>query len=487
MGTARDQEPWRESWKTGNGVNEAVNVGAAAAHDGMSPAAGVTEAGRFLSAHPGIRFVELLLPDTNGIFRGKWIPAASLPRVCESGVALAKSTFSLDVWGRDVPGTGLDITAGDPDGLCFPVPGTLTPVPWAKAPGAQVLMTMISRDRAPVFAEPRNCLRRAAGRLGDAGLNAVAAVELEFYLVEPESVTAGRPRAVLNGGDGAVTARRTYAVDDIRAFESVFADIRAACEIQGVPMDTVIAEASPGQFEVNLVHNADVLAAADQAVLLKRLIKGTAEAHGLIASFMAKPFEELPGSGMHVHLSLTGADGGNVFGNDPSGELKGHAVAGLLDSLPAAVALTAPSVNSYRRLEPGSFAPVEPTWGRENRSVAIRIPDAPPPASRLEHRVAGADANPYLVMAAVLAGVHRGLTGRMRPPPETVGGSERETAGSLPASQPSALDLFAQSPFIAEYFGRDYARLYETVRRAEMRTVGKVVTDLEYRTYLRDA
>ena len=445
------------------------------------------EAERFLSTHPDVQFVELLLPDTNGVFRGKWIPAASLPRIYENGIALAKSTFSLDVWGRDVLNTGLDIAAGDPDGLCFPIPGTLTSVPWANAPGAQVLMSMSSPDRTPIFAEPRNCLLRAAEKLRELGFNAVTAVELEFYLVERDSLAAGRPRAVLNGDDSRVTAKRTYAVDDIRAFEAVFADIRTACEIQGVPMDTIIAEASPGQFEVNLIHHTDVLTAADQAVMLKRIIKGTAEAHGLIACFMAKPFEGLSGNGMHVHLSLTDADGENAFGKDPANKLKGHAVAGLLDSMPATVALMAPSVNSYRRLEPDAFAPIELTWGRENRSVAIRIPDAPPPASRLEHRVAGADANPYLVMAAILAGVHHGLAEQMQPPPETVGESEGVTAETLPTNQPSALDLFAQSPFIAEYFGRDYARLYETVRRAEMGTINKVITDLEYQTYLRDA
>ncbi len=468
-------------------MNEAVNVGTSAAHGDADRAPGAMEAERYLSANPDVQFVELLLPDTNGIFRGKWIPASSLPRVYEDGIALAKSTFSFDVWGRDVLGTGLDVAAGDPDGLCFPVPGTLTPVPWAKAPGAQVLMTMTSQDRTPIFAEPRNCLMRAADRLGELGLNAVTAVELEFYLVDPDSMAAGTPRAVLNHQDSRVTAKRTYAVDDIRTYETVFADIRTACEIQGVPMDTIIAEAAPGQFEVNLIHHTDVLTAADQAVLLKRIIKGSAEAHGLIACFMAKPFEGLSGNGMHVHLSLTDADGSNVFGNDASGELKGHAVAGLLDTMPATVSLMAPSVNSYRRLEPDAFAPIELTWGRENRSVAVRIPDAPPAASRLEHRVAGADANPYLVMAAVLAGVHHGITGKLQPPPETIGESDGTTAATLPTHQSLALDLFAQSPFIAEYFGRDYVRLYETVRRAEMGTINKVITELEYQTYMRDA
>lgn len=471
--------------KTDVAVTCGSPAGVAAAH------ADVSEATRFIEQNPDIQFAELLLPDTNGVFRGKWIPAASLPRIYENGIALAKSTYSLDVWGRDVLGSGVDAGAGDPDGLCWPVPGSLRNVPWARTPGAQVLLTMTEPDRTPVFAEPRERLRSIAERFSGLGLNTVAAVELEFYLIDPASAGADRPRPVLTDGDQRVTAKRTYSVDDIRAFETVFADIRTACEMQDIPMDTIIAEGSPGQFEVNLVHQADVLAAADQAALLKRIIKGSARTHGLIASFMAKPFEGIAGNGMHVHFSFTGNTGENrdknVFGQDPSDTLKGQAIAGLLETMPDVLALLAPSINSFRRLGPGVYTPVAPIWGYENRAAAIRVPDAPPPASRVEHRVAGADANPYLVIAAILAGAHRGITGQLKPPPAVVGDDDDGTATILPGDQRTALDLFSRSSFISEYFGADYVRLYDTVKRTEMATINKVITELEYQTYLRDA
>ena len=368
-------------------MNQTVNTDVSVTCDSPAGIAGahadVSEATRFIERNPDVQFVELLLPDTNGVFRGKWIPAASLPRIYENGIALAKSTYSVDIWGRDVLGSGLDAGAGDPDGLCLPVPGTLHGVPWAKTPGAQVLLTMTEPDRTPIFADPRERLRSVAERFTARGLTTVAAVELEFYLIDPASAGMDRPRPVLTDGDQRVTAKRTYSVDDIREFETVFADIRTACEMQEIPMDTIIAEGSPGQFEVNLVHEADVLAAADQAALLKRIIKGCAQAHGLIASFMAKPFEGISGNGMHVHFSFTGttgeARGRNVFGLDPSDTLKGHAIAGLLETMPDVLALLAPSINSFRRLEPGAYAPVAPIWGYENRAAAIRVPDAPAP------------------------------------------------------------------------------------------------------------
>jgi glutamine synthetase len=449
-----------------------------------------TEVERFLAAHPDTRFIELLLPDTNGIFRGKWVPASGLAGLYRNGVALAQSVFSLDVWGRDVLGTGTGVSLGDPDGLCFPVPGTLLPVPWSKAGNGQVLLTMSDRDRAPYFADPRNVLAAMVERFAELGLTPVAAFELEFYLIDPEAGSAEAPRAVLTSPDDPFLAKRTYCMADLRSFETLFSEIRDACDLQGVPAETVIAEASPGQFEINLVHQPDAMAAADHAVLLKRIIKGVAENHGLIATFMAKPFAGLSGNGMHVHMSLTDKSGANAFADERSGEaLRGHAIAGLLETMPESLALMAPSVNSFRRLEPGLYAPVTLCWGHDNRAVAIRIPNGPPQASRVEHRTAGADANPYLVMAAILAGAHRGITAKLEAPEPVEGRNAHHGAGipALPPHQDAALAAFETSSFIEDYFGAAYRHLYATVKRGEMTAINVVVTELEYRTYLRDA
>jgi glutamine synthetase len=232
------------------------------------------------------------------------------------------------------------------------------------------------------------------------------------------------------------------------------------------------------------------MTAADHAVMLKRIIKGVAENHGLIATFMAKPFAGLSGNGMHVHMSLTDKSGANAFADERSGEtLRGHAVAGLLETMPESLALMAPSVNSFRRLEPGLYAPVTLCWGHDNRAVAIRIPNGPPQASRVEHRTAGADANPYLVMAAILAGAHHGITAKLEAPEPVEGRDAHHGAGipTLPPHQDAALSAFETSSFIADYFGDAYRHLYATVKRGEMTAINAVVTELEYRTYLRDA
>jgi glutamine synthetase len=463
---------------------------AKSASSGAAASRAPTEVERFLAAHPDTRFIELLLPDTNGIFRGKWIPASGLAGLYRNGVALAQSAFSLDVWGRDVLGTGTGVSLGDPDGLCFPVPGTLLTVPWSKAGNGQVLLTMSDRDRVPYFADPRNVLAAMVERFAGLELTPVAAFELEFYLIDPEAGSAEAPRAVLTSPDDPFSAKRTYCMADLRSFEVMFSEIRDACDLQGVPAETVIAEASPGQFEINLVHQPDAMTAADHAILLKRIIKGVAENHGLIATFMAKPFAGLSGNGMHVHMSLTDKAGDNAFADGKTGgALRAHAIAGLLETMPESLALMAPSVNSFRRLEPGLYAPVTLCWGHDNRAVAIRIPNGPPQASRVEHRTAGADANPYLVMAAILAGAHRGITAKLEAPEPVEGRDAHHGAGIpvLPPHQDAALAAFETSAFIEDYFGAAYRHLYATVKRGEMTAINAVVTELEYRTYLRDA
>lgn len=460
------------------------------ASSGAAATLAPTEIERFMAAWPETRFIELLLPDTNGIFRGKWIPASGLAGLYSNGVALAQSAFSLDVWGRDVLGAGTGVSLGDPDGICFPVPGSLLPVPWSKAGNGQVLLSMQSSDGMPYFADPRNVLATMVERFAGLGLTPVAAFELEFYLIDPEAGSDAAPRAVLTSPDDPFLAKRTYSMADLRSFEVMFSEIREACDLQGVPAETVIAEASPGQFEINLVHQPDAMVAADHAVLLKRIIKGVAENHGLVATFMAKAFSGLSGNGMHVHMSLIDKAGDNAFAAEKTGEaLRQHAIAGLLQTMPDSLALMAPSVNSFRRLEPGAYAPVTLCWGHDNRAVAIRIPNGPPQASRVEHRTAGADANPYLVMAAILAGAHHGIARELPAPVPVEGRDAHEAEGipELPADQDAALAAFETSSFIEEYFGADYRHLYATVKRGEMAAINAVVTELEYRTYLRDA
>jgi glutamine synthetase len=439
------------------------------------------EAARFLAANPDIEIIELLLPDSNGVFRGKWMPASHLHGLFRDGLALAKSVFALDAWGNDVISTGLYYETGDRDGICKPVPGTLRRVPWADRPTAQVMLRMDDEDGTPYFADPRTLLARAVDRLASRGLSPVVAFELEFYLFE-EARGGGEPMPVIEG----IGPDRTniYSVSDLRAYGDLFAEIETAAEALDVATDTIISEAAPGQFEINLVHVGDPFAAADQALMLRRIVRQVARKHGLSASFMAKPFADRSGNGMHAHVSLLDAGGRNVFGTGPDGELRlRHCVAGLLDSMHDATLLFVSTFNGFRRLA-GAYSPSKALWAENNRYVAVRLPRGSGAARRFEHRVAGADANPHLVLAAILAGAEHGLDGNLPLPAPVTGDVKSVAADRLPPTMRHALDRFEASAWIAGSFGAEWRQFYAKVKRQELEAFEAYVSPLEYETYL---
>jgi len=311
----------------------------------------------------------------------------------------------------------------------------------------------------------------------------VVATELEFRLFEVEPGPGGVPRApahlARSGGS------QLFGLDELDAMDQVFADIDEACRAQALPADTVIAEQSEGQYEVNLLHVDDPLLAADHAVLLKRTIKAVARRHGLLASFMAKPFGDEAGNGLHVHVSLLDREGRNLFaGADGPAPALHHAVGGLADTMTDAMLLFAPHANSYRRFQAASHVPMGPTWGFDNRTTAMRVPLSSPAATRVEHRVSGADANPYLVLAAVLGGIDHGLTGEIVPPPETRGSAFEQEAPALPLTWEHALETFAASTFAGDYLGAEYRRLFAACKAQEQARFRRQVPPFEYETYL---
>lgn len=439
------------------------------------------EAERFLAANPDIEIVELLLPDSNGVFRGKWMPANHLHGLFRDGLALAKSVFALDAWGRDVLSTGLYHEAGDRDGCCRPVPGSLKRVPWAERPTAQVMLRMEDEDGTPYFADPRTLLEAAAGRLTARNLTPVVAFELEFYLFE-ERAEQHPPSPVLAGPGP--DRSHIYSVSDLRAYGDFFAEIEVASEQLDVPTDTIISEAAPGQFEINLRHVGDSVAAADQALMLRRIIRRVAQKRGLRASFMAKPFAERSGNGMHVHLSLVDSAGRNVYGASPDGEaLLRSSVGGLIETMADATLLLISSYNGFRRLA-GAYAPSKALWAENNRYVAIRLPRSGPAGRRFEHRVAGADAHPHLVLAAILAGIEHGMNSTVSPPPP-VDGDVNDVAGEkLPPTMRHALERYEASQWIAEAFGTPWRDFYAKVKRQELQGFDEYVSPLEHDTYL---
>lgn len=445
--------------------------------------------GAYVAAHGAPEIVEVLLPDTHGVLRGKWIPGAAGGKIWGDGVAIPLSIFGLDIWGREVEETGIHIETGDRDGICRPVPGTLKPVPWSPRPAAQVMLSMYEPDQRggerPWELDPRHKLAHQVERLAALGFYPCVAFELEFYLLKTTPGAGGVPEPVFPASSGGPARQNMYSMSDLDAFAPLLHDIREAARIQGLPADTVISEAAPGQYEVNLYHRRDPLAAADDAILLRRLIDGVARKHGVRASFMAKPFLDFAGSGMHVHVSLTDAEGGNAFGAGEEGErLLRHAAAGLLDTMADTAVLYVPSYNGFRRLVPGSYAPTSISWGYDNRAVAVRVPNGPPKARRLEHRIAGADAHPHLVLAAILAGMLEGIERGLEPPPPLTGNAYEQEAPHLSYDMGEAIRDFARSDFVGRAFGAEYQRVFAIMKEAELAAFERRINPLEYETYL---
>ncbi len=447
------------------------------------------EARAFLEANPDVEAVQLVITDANGVGRGKNIAREELGSLYSSGRNVAGSILGLDITGEDVEETGLVWAVGDADLCCRPVPGSLWRAPWLSRPTAQVLGTMYELDGRPAGADPRHVLARAVERLAGAGLTPVVAVEYEFYLLERDEDGRLRPAS------GLVTARRgshidAYGLGRLDDMSPFFDELYAAAGAQGLPVRTLMSEYAPGQFEITLEHRADALRAVDEAVLFKRAVRGIARRHGLIACFMAKPFAGMAGAGMHLHASLVGEDGRNAFASeDPAGTpLLRHAIGGLRDTLADGMAVFAPHANSYRRFRAMSYAPVAPTWGVNNRTVSLRIPAGPPASRHVEHRVAGADANPYLVAALVLAAMHRGIEGRTDPgPPVTGNGYEQVSGGELPTQWHGAIERAAGSEFLAWAFGEEFLKVFLAIKKHECDKFGALVSDRDYEWYLDSA
>lgn len=450
----------------------------------------------FLEPHPSLAPVasrshrapsvlEAFVVDVNGIARGKWVPAERIPEVMAKGVALPRSVFALDVWGCDVPEAGLAVGTGDPDGICMPVEGTLLPVTWLSRPTTQLLLSMVQQNGKPFYADPRAVLKRVCEQFKQAELTPVVATELEFYIIDRRR-TPRDPVSPPSSHEGRWNGWQTQvlSIAELHSFEPLLADIFHACERQNLPADTVVRENGPGQYEVNLNHVADPLMAADHAFLLKRIVKGVARHHGLDATFMAKPYGMLAGSGMHVHMSMLDANGRNIMAEDngePTPQLR-HVVGGMLATLADSMLLLAPHANSYRRLVPGGHAPTNLTWGMDNRSAAIRVITAGK-ATRVEHRVAGADCNPYLAIAGILAGAMHGLRGKLDPG-RPIDGEERDGFDPLPVNWDDAIDMFDASDVLGEYLGLEYQDLFSACKRQEQAEFRRRVTDVEYDAYL---
>jgi glutamine synthetase len=435
----------------------------------------------FLDEYPEIEVFEVMLPDIAGGLRGKWVTRDKIHKVMAGGLKLPLSALAFDVWGRDVEAWVFD--SGDGDGLCEADINTIAPVPWARRPTGQVMMSLREVDGTPCGLDTRFMLQGLMARFAELGLTPVLASEMEFHLLHNERDEQGRPlHTQTDRVGGALASGQTYGIDMMDDMSELMHGVRDACTAQGLPIDTLIKESAPSQYEINLYHSADALVAADQAVMLQRAIRGVAKQQGLQATFMAKPFGDLAGNGMHVHCSLLDDTGANVF-DDGSGrgtDLLRHAIAGCLATMQDSMLLFAPNLNSYRRFQRGTHAPLAPSWGYENRTVSVRVPADAPVATRLEHRVAGADAHPHLVIAAILAGMLYGIENKLEAPAPLEGNAYDQLPPSLPRYWPDALAKFEGSDFIGQYLGSEFQRVYTLLKQQEMDEFDRQVTPLEY-------
>ena len=443
----------------------------------------------FLNNHPNLEKIEFIYVDFNGIPRGKYASPKTLVKAFDGGLRMPISSYVLDIWGDNPKGTGL-VMSGDGDAICRPVSSSLAVTPWNSRNTAQCLVSMEGGDGEPIYADPRHILSSVLDRFNKLNLKPVIAPEMEFYLVDKQLQKNGHPQMPLIPG----THRRYEDVQllnlsEMDDFEGFFALVEKSAHSLGIPAETAIKECAPGQFEINLLHHDDALLMADQTFLMKRLIKNCARKFNMNATFMAKPFSEEAGNGMHAHLSIVDKDGKNVFQVDKDKQPQGifaEAISGLLKTPPDFLSFYAPHSNSYRRLvHNADHAPTTLSWGNENRTALIRLPEASSEATRLEFRLPSADSNPYLVFASILSSVLSGITEKYSLDKETLGNAHAQHEPALAITWREAVHKTSESLIVKDFFGERFQKSYQCVKESEIKRFESTITDFEYNSYLR--
>ncbi len=425
--------------------------------------------------------IECLVPDLTGVARGKILPRQKFTE--DRGMRLPEQVVAMSVTG-EYPGDGpyFDvISRHDADMHLVADPTTVRIVPWAADPTAQVIHDCYDRNGSLVPFAPRSVLRKVCALFDRRGWLPVVAPELEFYLVDRNTDPDQPLKAPMGRSGRAETSRQAYSIDAVNEFDPLFEDVYDYCEKMELNVDTLIHETGAGQMEINFYHSSAPLEIADEVFLFKRIVREGALRHGMYATFMAKPIAGEPGSAMHVHQSLVSKETGrNLFSNDdgsPSQEFFWY-IGGLQKYIPAAMALFAPYVNSYRRLARFTAAPINTQWGVDNRTVGIRAPVATPQARRVENRVIGADANPYLALAATLACGYLGIEQRIEPTQECVGDAY-QSARALPGSLAEAVALLRAEHDLAEVLGPEFLTVYAEIKDLEHEEFMRVISPWE--------
>ena len=421
----------------------------------------------------GIEDVEAFVPDMAGSARGKVVPA---DKFGSGQMKMPEAIFSQTVSGDYIEDPS---NVEDRDMLLVPDPGTLRPVPWATDPAASVFLDCYRRDMTQVPTSPRGVLRGVLAKYEERGWRPVVAPEVEFYLLSPQSdpmQDAEPPEGRLGWKEG---ARQPFSIDTMNDFDPFINDVYAYCEDQGIRIDTLSQEAGPAQFEINFLHG-DAVDLADQVFLFKRTVREAAIEHEMRATFLAKPMAEDAGSALHIHQSVIDQDGHNIFSTpngEPSDMFYGF-LGGLQRYMPEALLIFAPYVNSFRRFLNPFDSPVNLAWAIDNRTVGLRVPDAPPEARRIENRLAGSDVNPYLVIAATLACGYLGMVEGLRPT-DPIEGSAYGSEFGLHRHIYSAIEALRKSSAMRSMLGDDFVRLYSALKDDEYMEFQEIITPWE--------
>ena len=430
-----------------------------------------------------VKSVRIAACDLNGQMRGKRLPGFEKEKFKDGSIRMPLSALNVDIFGADIENSPLVFETGDQDGLLKITSRGVIPVPWLQNPTALIPMSMFTEDEEPFEGDPRYALERVLKSYDSKGLKAFAATEMEFYLIDERKTSILPPLNPISGKR--LSTSDVLGISELDCFDDFFSDLQNGCEQIGVNIQSVTSESGCGQFEVTLKH-CDALKASDDAWLFKLLTKGLARKHGIAATFMAKPYLQDAGNGMHIHFSIADRNGKNIFNNDKNegSKLLKSAVAGCLQCLQGSTLIFAPFANSYKRFVKDAHAPTSAQWGYENRTTAIRIPGGDLASKRIEHRVAGGDTNPYLVMTAILGSALLGIEKKLNPIKPVMNNAYNNGAENLALNWEDAMNYFENNKDIKKIFSNEIIENLVRTKRQELNEFKKIESSKHWKYYV---
>ena len=429
----------------------------------------------------GIAEVECLVPDMNGVVRGKVFPAQKFLQATRLGaLRLPSSIFSVTITGEYAAIEQGEHAHRDQDMVLHPDAATLCVAPGYSTPTAFVFADTVRATGEAWEGSPRHLLKRVSQLYADRGWTPLVAPELEFYLTALNTDPDLPLTPPLGRSGRAETSPQPYGLEAITEYEELIETIYEYAETASLELDTMIHESGTAQLEINFNHGDPILL-SDQVIVFKRIVRQVALKHGVYATFMAKPMEMQPGSAMHLHVSLNAADGGaNLFAGDGGGDslMFRHFIGGLQRYLPEIAPLFGPNVNSFRRMRPHHDAPINVQWGYDNRSCGLRVPIADAQNRRIENRLPGADANPYLAIAATLICGYLGITEGLEPSAR-IETNAYAMARTLPKTLEEALERFEACTPVRDILGQAFWSAFNTIKEAELEAFQGVISSWE--------